>query len=158
MAGKILYERVLGRREYAGNTLLKKEQRFVTSKLERMEVEDINTGHTYYTQCKVYTFWKRVVEEPFNIKKGTFLEHSGCPRYYVKTVSTTPKGTKKSNKRQQKARAYSEKMHKLRDMERADELSKLLVNTKKPVFMGGKLHNPIKLNISADTLNKVKGL
>lgn len=156
MAGKIIYEKVLDSREYAGRTLLKKEQRFVTSKLERMEVEDINTGYTYYTQCKVYTFWKRIVEEPSTIRKGTFLEHSGCTRYYVKTVSTTPKGTKKSERREKKAKAYAEKMHRLRDNEKMGMVSQLLVNTKKPVFMNGKMHNPIKLNISADTLTKVK--
>lgn len=121
-----------------------------------MEVEDINSGHTYYTECKVFTFWKRIVEEPSNIRKGTFLEHSDCKRYYVKTVSTTPKGTKKSEKRKNKAKAYAQKMWKLHEKEKMGELSKLLVNTKKPVFMNGAMHNPIKLNISEDTLSKVR--
>lgn len=156
MAGKIISEKVVDSREYAGKTLLTKEQQFVTSKLERMEVEDISTGYKYYTQCKVFTFWKRTVEEPSTVRKGTFLEHADCPRKYVKRLCTTPKGTKKSEVKRKQAKAFGDKFRNIRKGEDRVTVSQLLVNTKKPVFMNGVMYNPIKLEISSDLLSKIK--
>lgn len=155
MTGKVVSEKIISVKEYAGATFYIKEQKIVTCKKERREVEDIASGHKYFTECDIYTFWTRTVEERSTLKKGTFLEHWNCPRRFVRAVVKLPKGTQRTKKGNAGAKRAAKANQHIRNTEHRNRLNDMLRYAKKPVIYGDKLYNPVKLTISQDTLNKI---
>lgn len=137
---KIVSEKLLSIREYAGASLYAKEQLIVVSGKEQRTVKDNKTGYLYNTLCDVIRYYTRVVEERSTVPKGTYLQHRDCKRKFKKQVIKAPEGTR-----------LHEDIN--RQVIYAKDLEEMLPNKVKHVipkgvtFVNGKMVNPVKFDL-----------
>jgi hypothetical protein len=136
---KVVKEKVLSVRNYAGSNLHTKEQTICISSKDQRHVKNLSTGFTFWTQCTILTYYKRVVEERASLK-GLFLEHRNCKRNFIKEVVVPPKGTVLADVKPieyeikpKKKKAFSTQEH--------------LLKSGSIAFIDGKVVQPVKLNL-----------
>lgn len=152
MAGKVVSEKILSVRDYAGAVFYKKEQLIVVKTQETRHVQHLETGYTYNTLCDIYTYFKRVVEERSTVPRGTFLEHADCPRQFKRMVVHTPPGTKRSDKSRKLASQMSYAIRKATFTQYATDCVQKKLKNGKIAFVGDKIINPVKFDLSKTKL------
>ena len=136
---KVVQEKVLSVRNYAGSNLHKKKQLICISSKDTRHVKNLETGFTFWTQCTILTYYERIVEERANLK-GLFLEHRDCKRKFIKEVVITPKGTITADVKPIDFEVKSKK-------KKINQTREHLLANNSITFVDGKLVNPIKFNL-----------
>lgn len=136
---KVVKEKVLSVRNYAGSNLHTKEQTICISSKDQRHVKNITPGYTYWTQCTILTYYDRIVEERASLK-GLFLEHKDCKRTFVKEVVVPPKGTVVTDVKPVECEIKEKKRKKFATEEH-------LLKSGSIAFVGDRMVNPIKFNL-----------
>ena len=136
---KVMHEKVLSVRNYAGSNLHTKKQTICISSKDQRHVRNTATGYSYWTQCTILTYYERIVEERASLK-GLFLEHRDCKRTFIKEIVIAPKGTVLTDVKPveceikpKKKKPYATEEH--------------LLKSGSVAFIGDKMVNPVKLNL-----------
>ena len=139
---KVVEERILSARNYAGSILHTKEQTIVVSSKDTRCVKNIATGYTYFTLCTILTYYKRVVEERARVK-GLFLEHKDCKRTFVKEKVIPPKNCILSDVQPIDFEIKEKK-------EKPFKTERNLLANGQCVFINNQLVNPIKFKMKGE--------
>ena len=137
---KVIKEKVLSIRNYAGSNLHTKQQTICISSKDQRHVKSLSTGFTFWTQCTILNYYERIVEERASLK-GLFLEHKDCKRNFIKEVVIPPKGTTLTDVKPIEYEIKSEKKKTFSPQEQ-------LLKNGSIAFNNGKVIQPIKLNIT----------